>query len=99
MLSDEDISTIGRLLDQRLSQAEARARRRRLWFWLSLFALSAISGWYAVRQFRVLYDGVQHQLGEAQVEMREAKLAYQRELARNAELRSEHDRAANLFAG
>lgn len=97
-LTSEDIDTIARLLDERLAQAQAVDRRRRrfwLWFWIAAFVLSSLASWIVVERVR---DRIEAQLAEADRRFLDAKLAYQRQLAQDAEMQRERA-AAERAAG
>ena len=88
-LTSEDVETIGRLLDERLARVQAADRRRRrfwLWFWIALFVVSTVASWFAAQR---LLRQVEDRLAEADRQFLDAKLAYQRQLARDAEMQRE----------
>lgn len=111
-LSPDDVDAIGRLLDDRLAahgqhiearlaaQEAAARRRRRFWFWLivltTLASLAASA--LAARKALSWIETMQQQLAAQEQGFIEAKLAYQRQLAKDAQLqreRADAERHAN----
>jgi len=92
-LSTDDLTAIGdlmdRKLDQKLAQVQAKDRRRRrfwLWFTVVVFVLSSVASWFVAQHYVRL---IQDEMTKVDNDLRQAKLAYQAELARNATLQAE----------
>jgi len=92
-LSTDDLTAIGdlmdRKLDQKLAQVQAKDRRRRrfwLWFTVVVFVLSSVASWFVAQHYVRL---IQDEMTKVDNDLRQAKLAYQTELARNATLQAE----------
>lgn len=92
-LSEQDLDAIGRLMDQKMQAAEARNRTRWRWFiWISialLVASSALSWWLGEK----LWAKLQDEVARINIEFSESKLAYQRALEENQQLRDERAKA------
>jgi len=92
-LSPEDVQAISALLDDKLGKVQATERRRRrfwIWFWILVFVLSTVASWVVAQRF---ITEMKAQLAQADDEMRSAKLAYQAELKRSAQLQAERKAA------
>ncbi len=92
-LTTDDVQLIGRMLDERLDRIQevARRRRRRLWLIILLLTLaSTVASVFAAREALRMYQDFRSEQDQAMIE---AKLAYQRELARNDEMRKEREAA------
>lgn len=95
-LSNEDLSAIGELMDRKLAGVQAVEKRRRrfwLWFWGIAIVLSSVASWFIAQHYLAI---IREELAQVDDELREAKLAYQAELARNTQLQAE--RAAAVQA-
>jgi hypothetical protein len=99
-LSPEDVAALGQLLDQRLeshaklidqklADQERRARSRRrfwFWFWMLLFLVSSVASWWTAQK---LIARFQDQVAAIENETLEAKISYQRQLARDRKMQAE----------
>jgi len=88
-LSSDDLNAIGDLMDHKLAQVQTQDRRRRrfwLWFWILVFVVSSVASWFVAQHYiRIIQD----EMAQVDNDLRQAKLAYQTELARNAKLQAE----------
>lgn len=93
-LDDRDIAAIGQLLDQRLDVRAAEARRRRVFWTLTILLLTTLAGaiaWVALlKRFQVFQD----RMAQQEQQWRESKAAYQKLLLENEQMRSEREAAA-----
>ncbi len=97
-LSDEDLAAISRLLDAKLAAVAVEDRRRRrfwIWFWVILTVVSALASAIAADR---LIRRAQDELSQINLAFSETKLAYQRQLAQNQELRRQRAVAEKAVA-
>jgi hypothetical protein len=97
-LSDDDLAAIGKLMDARMETVR-RDGRRRFWVWMWIFIIltvaSLVGSWFAVKKLK---EQVDQQVTQINLEMSDAKLAYQRELAKNQQLQAERAQAEKAVA-
>lgn len=95
-LSTDDLNAISELMDRKLASVQGAERRRRrfwAWFWIVAIVLSSVASWFIVQHYVTI---IRDELAQVDHDLREARLAYQMELARNQQLQAERAAAVEV---